>query len=363
MRGGEKCLEVLCELFPEAPLYTIIHEKGRLSPRIEAMDIRTSFVQQLPLGISHYRHFLPLLPKAIESFDLQGYDLIISTSHCVAKGAIPGPEAYHISYLHAPMRYVWDAFNTYFRTPRTTPSVRIAAEMMRPYLKRWDRESAARVHTFLCNSRNVREKIREYYQREAQVIHPPVDLEHFRPGDVKQNYYLMIGAFAPNKRVDLAIDVFNRLQLPLKIVGKGQDETYCRGLAGPTIEFLGELESGKLRPLYQQARAFVFPGEDDFGITPLEAQACGTPVLAYAAGGALETVRESTGIFFQQQTVEGLSEAVQQMEARHLEFQSEDFQENVQRFSRERYKEQMASAIVHGYEQWRRQRGAVLPAA
>lgn len=362
MRGGEKCLEVLCELFPEAPLYTLIHQRGRLSPTIEQMDIRTSFVQYMPYGISHYRHFLPILPKAIEAFKFDQYDLIISTSHCVAKSARPGPHTYHISYVHAPMRYVWDAFDTYFRTPRTSPSVRMAAELVRPYLKRWDRNTADRVHTYLCNSRNVRRKIREYYGREAQVIHPPVDVDHFQPGSEKQDFYLMIGAFAPNKRVDLAIEAFNRMELPLKIVGKGQDEEYCRGIAGPTIEFLGELESSELLALYQQARAFVFPGEDDFGITPLEAQACGTPVLAYAAGGALETVTEQTGIFFDIQSVDALCAGIEEMEARHHEFRQEAFEQNTSRFGRERYKEQMLAAIAFGYQQWQAQQTSQLAA-
>ena len=353
MRGGEKCLEVLCELFPEADLYTLLHQKGKLSQNIESRSIRTSFVQHLPFGLKKYRHYLPLFPLAIEQFDLSAYDLIVSSSHCVAKGVRLNNSTYHISYVHTPMRYVWDQFNTYFRQPRTSWPVRIGAELMRPYLQRWDRNTAKRVDTFLCNSNNIRKKILEYYGRESQVIYPPVDLSQFKPGDTKADYYLMVGAFAPNKRVDLAVHAFNKLKLPLKISGSGQDEEYCRSIAGETIEFLGTLSNEKLLELYQQARALVFPGEDDFGITPLEAQACGTPVIAFAAGGVLETVTDQTGLFFKEQNVEALVKAVEIMERKWEVFVPEKFQEQLSRFGRGHFKEQMAHAIEFGYRQWK----------
>ena len=353
MRGGEKCLEVLCELFPEADLYTLLHQKGKLSQNIESRSIRTSFVQHLPFGLKKYRHYLPLFPLAIEQFDLSAYDLIVSSSHCVAKGVRPNKSTYHISYVHTPMRYVWDQFNTYFRQPRTSWPVRIGAELMRPYLQRWDRNTAKRVDTFLCNSNNIRKKILEYYGRESQVIYPPVDLSQFKPGDTKADYYLMVGAFAPNKRVDLAVHAFNKLKLPLKISGSGQDEEYCRSIAGETIEFLGTLSNEKLLELYQQARALVFPGEDDFGITPLEAQACGTPVIAFAAGGVLETVTDQTGLFFKEQKVDALVKAVEIMERKWEVFVPEKFQEQLSRFGRGHFKEQMAHAIEFGYRQWK----------
>ena len=353
MRGGEKCLDVLCELFPEADLYTLLHQKGKLSQNIESKSIRTSFVQHLPFGLKKYRHYLPLFPLAIEQFDLSEYDLIVSSSHCVAKGVRRNNSTYHISYVHTPMRYVWDQFNTYFRQPRTSWPVRIGAELMRPYLQRWDRNTAKRVDTFLCNSNNIRKKILEYYGRESQVIYPPVDLSLFKPGDTKADFYLMVGAFAPNKRVDLAVHAFNQLKLPLKISGSGQDEEYCRSIAGETIEFLGTLSNEKLLELYQQARALVFPGEDDFGITPLEAQACGTPVIAFAAGGVLETVTDQTGLFFKEQKVEALVKAVEIMERKWEVFVPEKFQEQLSRFGRGHFKEQMAHAIEFGYRQWK----------
>jgi len=353
MRGGEKCLEVLCELFPEADLFTLIHQKGALSDTIESMPIRTSFVQRLPFGIKKYRHYLPLFPIAIEQFDFSDYDLIVSSSHCVAKGVKHDDSVYHISYIHAPMRYVWEQFDTYFRQPRTSLPVRIGAELMRPYLRRWDRNTAKRVDTFLCNSRNIRNKILEYYGRESQVIYPPVDLSHFKPGKIKENYYLMVGAFAPNKRVDLAVEAFNRLKLPLIISGSGQDEEYCRSIAGDNIEFLGALSNEKLLELYQQARALVFPGEDDFGITPLEAQACYTPVIAFASGGAMETITEQTGVFFAEQKVDALCAAVEVMEQSWKSFAPEAFRRQMSRFGRGNYKDQMAHAVEYGYRQWK----------
>tara|TARA_B100000945_G_scaffold291497_1_gene266030 strand:+ start:5068 stop:6192 length:1125 start_codon:yes stop_codon:yes gene_type:complete len=354
MRGGEKCLEVLCELFPHADLYTLIHEKGKLSKIIESMNIRTSFIQSMPYGVKKYRHYLPLFPLAIEQFNLDGYDLIISSSHCVAKGVKHNVSSYHISYVHTPMRYVWDQFDTYFRQSRTSKMVRIGAEISRSYLQQWDRKTSKRVDTFICNSQNVRSKIRDYYNRESQVVYPPVDLSFFKPGGSKENFYLMVGAFAPNKRVDLAVKAFNHLKLPLKIAGGGQDEAYCRSIAEDNIQFHGTLSNNKLLELYQKARALVFPGEDDFGITPLEAQACNTPVIAYASGGALETVSDQTGIFFSDQNKEALCEAVMEMERSWKKFSPDTFCNQTKLFSREDYIEQMATKIQNGFMEWQK---------
>jgi glycosyltransferase involved in cell wall biosynthesis len=355
MRGGEKCLEVFCELFPQADVYTLVHQEGSLSSQLEEMPIYTSFLQYMPRGVSRYRYYLPLFPTAAEMFDLSDYDVILSSSHCVAKGVQGGENTYHISYVHAPMRYVWDSFDVYFRRRQTSRLQRYAAELMRPYLKYWDKKSSQRVHTYLCNSRNIRTKILDYYGREAQVIYPPVDVTAFEPqGPIeKQAYYLMVGAFAPNKRADLAIEAFNRLQLPLKIVGTGQDFEYCRTIAEPNIEFLGNVASEQLPALYQQARAFLFPGVDDFGITPLEAQAAGTPVIAFAAGGALETVTDATGLFFDKPSVDDLCDAVEKMEKEWSEFDPAELRRNTRRFGRERYAKQIAHAVTFGYRQWR----------
>lgn len=346
MRGGEKCLEVFCELFPQADLYTLLYQPGKLSPLIEKHPIHTSFIQKLPFSQTHYRHYLPLFPYAIEQFDLRGYDLILSSSHCVAKGVRSDSHAIHVSYVHAPMRYMWGLFDDYFAPDIVSPWTRWGALAMRPYLQRWDRASAHRVDHFLCNSQNIQKQIELIYQRSATVIHPPVDLSRYRPrSESKKDFYLAVGAFAPNKRMDLAIEAFNELGLPLKIVGTGQNEEKCRALAKGNIEFLGSVSDDVLASLYPQARAFVFPGEDDFGITPLEAQACGTPVIAYAKGGALETVTSETGIFFHHPTVEALKEAVTQIESGTILLLKEACIANAHRFGKERFRDEITSFL------------------
>lgn len=353
MRGGEKCLEVFCELFPDADLYTLFYEKGKLTPTIESMNIVTSFIQKLPQAFSRYRYYLPLFPMAIERFDLSEYDMILSSSHCVAKGVRHREETYHASYIHAPMRYMWGLFDTYFSSDKTSQIVHLAAKSVRPYLRQWDVKSSKRVHTYFSNSKNIQRQVKWIYGRNAQVIHPPVDISRFHTADHYKNWYLMVGAFAPNKRVDLAIEVFNDLKIPLKIVGSGQDETYCRSIAQSHIEFLGDVDDVILEKLYQEAKAFVFPGEDDFGITPLEAQASGTPVVAYAKGGALETVTEKTGIFFEKPTAEALTEAVLKMEKNRDKILPGQCVLQAKRFNRERYKQEMLNALEEGYQSWK----------
>ncbi len=355
MRGGEKCLEVLCELFPQADLYTLLHVRGELSETIESMNIITSPLQHFPMSAQKYRYYLPTFPKLIECFDLNDYDLIISSSHCVAKGAMHHHHPYHISYIHAPMRYMWTLYHTYFEKPSVKLPVKWMARWVRPYLQYWDLQSNDRVHDILCNSRNIQRQIQNIYHREAKVVYPPVDMQSFQPGNQRENYYLMVGAFAPNKRVDLAIQVFNQLKLPLRIVGGGQEEAYCRSIAQSNIEFLGSVDDATIAKLYQNARAFVFPGEDDFGITPLEAQASGIPVIAYAKGGALETITDKTGIFFQRQTVADLQTAVETMEKRWHEFSPTDCHGQAQKFSRETYRLEMFQSIKAGYKNWLQQ--------
>jgi glycosyltransferase involved in cell wall biosynthesis len=255
------------------------------------------------------------------------------------------------------MRYVWDAFDLYFRRQHTRVELRCGASFVRPFLQGWDRQTANRVDTFLCNSRNVQEQIRRHYARDARVVYPPVDLSRFRPGTGgKGDYYLMVGALVPNKRVDLAVNAFNRLDLPLKIAGVGWDERHCRAMAGPRVEFLGRVDDPQLVELYQKARALVFPGVDDFGITSLEAQACGTPVIAFAMGGALETVNERTGIFFHEPAPESLMEAVRGMEKNRNGFSREDLVRNAGRFGRERFKRRIQEAVERGYREWTERR-------
>jgi glycosyltransferase involved in cell wall biosynthesis len=347
-RGGEKVLEALCELFPQAEIFTLLHKKGAMAPRIEARPIHTSFVQRLPFALERHRQFLPLFPRAIETFDLKGFDLAVSSSHCVAKGARVPSGVPHVSYVHAPMRYMWDLFDDYFGPGRASFPVRTAARALRPYLQRWDRQSAQPITRIVANSQNIAAKIGRFWGRSAEVVHPPVDLERFAAAPLEGlgqgGYFLWVGALAPYKRIDLALEAFGRLGAPLWIAGSGQDDARVRSLP-KNIRFLGQVSDEELVRLYRDARALVFPGEEDFGITPLEAQACGRPVIALARGGALETVRSDTGLFFAEQTVEGLVDAVRSFDDFERRFVPAQARENALRFSRQAFLERFAEVV------------------
>jgi glycosyltransferase involved in cell wall biosynthesis len=353
MRGGERALEVLCEIFPQADLYTLVAVPERLSPALRKMHIVPSVLQNLPGGVTHYRHYLPLMPWLIRRFRLYDYDLVFSSSHAVAKGVRVTPFVPHICYLHAPMRYMWDGFADYFGPGKASLPVRIAARAIRPWLQRWDRRSAVNVHRFTVNSVNIQSQVRRIYGRNAEVIYGPVDLRRFAPaertGGTRGDGYLMVGAFAPNKRVHVAVEAFTRMGKRLRIVGSGPEEARCRAIAGPTVEFLGEVNDEQVAALYAQARGFIFPGVEDFGLTPLEAQASGAPVIALAAGGALETVTPQTGLLFtprpDQSETDALIEAVGEFERRRAEFTVDACVANAARFSRDTFK-QRVTAIV-----------------
>lgn len=339
MRGGEKVLEVLCELFPRADVYTLVHIPGKVSPAIERHPIFTSFLQKIPGVQRIYRYLLPLMPKAIEAFDLSAYDLIISTSHCVAKGAIPGPKSKHWSYCHTPMRYIWDQFEEYFGKNRSSVIARIAMHIARRPLQRWDLRSTDRVYEFIANSQNVHERIKRIYHRESRVIYPPVDYDFFslplsnKEKEMPPPFYLIVSALVPYKRIDLAIQAFNRLKKQLLIIGDGPDYQRLRDMAGPNIHFSGWADNELLRWHYAHCQALLFPGEEDFGIVPLEVMSAGRPVIAYRKGGALETVLEGkTGLFFDTQNADALLKALEKFET--LRFSPQEIQQHAQQFSR-----------------------------
>ncbi len=371
MRGGERCLEVFCELFPDAPIYTLLHVPGSVSAAIERHPIVTSPIQRLP-GIERlYRYYLPLFPAAVRTFDLTGHDLILSSSHCVAKGVRVPPGTCHISYIFTPMRYVWDQYPQYFGPGRAGPFVRTAMRLLRPALQRWDVASSASVHAFVAISQFVAERVKRIYGREAEVIPPPVDLERFAVSSRDDGYYLVVSAFAPYKRIDLAVKAFTQLRRRLKIVGGGQDERRIKALAGPGIEFLGQCSDREVREVYAGCRALVFPGEEDFGIVPLEAMACGKPVIAYGRGGVVETVvplegRSAagggegcpTGVFFHEQTVEALCAAVETFEAARHRFDPGRIRQHVERFGRAHFRRKIAAHIAACYEAFRNQSAA-----
>ncbi len=293
MRGGEKVLESFCRLFPDADILTLVHVPGSVSSTIERHRIRTSIVQHLPARARYYRYYLPIFPSAIEGFDLDDADLVVSTSHCAAKSVVPTGRAVHICYCHSPMRYAWDQFEAYFGRERIGTIPHAAARPVMAWLARWDRSTAHRVDRFVANSRFVAGRIARYYNRSASVVHPPVDVLFFTPGaEPPAPYFLVVSALVPYKRVDVAIRAALRLDVPLKIVGTGPELPRLQAIAGPRIEFLGSVDDDTLRALYRRARALVLPAEEDFGISPVESLACGRPVVALGRGGAVETVTD-----------------------------------------------------------------------
>ncbi len=348
MRGGESVLEAIAELFPKADLYTLLYVPGKISPILTTLKRHTSTLQKIPGVEKRYRFFLPFMPRMIEAFKLKGYDLIISSSHCVAKGIRKSPGSHHVSYVHAPMRYMWDRFEDYFGKGRAALPVRLAARLIRKRLQKWDVASSApeRVDTVIANSEFIAGKIREFWGRESKVIYPFVDLTRFSMPRKPGKNYLIVGAFAPYKRIDLAIRAFNELKLPLMIVGSGQDEKKLKKMAGPTIEFLGPVSNRAIEDLFSKCRAFIFPGVEDFGITVLEAMASGAPVIAYRLGGAVETITEKTGLLFEPQTTQGLIDAVLKIENREVQFREEDSRQRASQFSKERFQTEFMKVIV-----------------
>ena len=352
MRGGEKCLEVFCQLFSSADLYTLVYAPEKVSSTVRRMGVKTSFIDRLPWAKRAYRYYLPLFPTAIERFELGRYDLVLSSSHCVAKGIFPH-RALHIAYVHAPMRYVWDQHDHYFGTDSGWMS-RTGMALCRSYLQQWDVRSASRVDYFIANSKNVAAKIKNLYGRDAAVIYPPVEVEKFNLLPDLQPYYLIVSALVPYKRIDIAIEAFNGLRLPLKIVGEGPLRTRLRKLAQPNIEFLDWVNDQELATLYGHCQALIFPGEEDFGIAPLEAQASGRPVIAYGRGGALETVlalesdsaKQATGIFFSESSAESLIGAVELFQRNRERFEPATIRRHACKFSRERFKAQMSDYIA-----------------
>ena len=298
MRGGEKVLEHIAGLFPEAPIYTLFHFPGTVSESLESHPIITSFLQDYPGVRNHYRRLLPLFPAAIEDFDFTPYDLIISTSHCVAKGAQPRPGAFHLCYCHTPMRYAWDQEHAYF--PKRTGLVARLRSLALTRLRNWDVASAGRVDLYLANSSFVADRIERYYREKAEVLHPPVDTEYFQPTeDSAADFCLMVSALSPYKRVDLAIRACEKLGVELRIVGDGPERQKLDSRCGPRTKLLGRVDPATLRDLLQRARCFLQPGIEDFGISSVEALASGCPVVALGRGGVLDIVAEGQhGVLF-----------------------------------------------------------------
>ena len=311
MGGADRVLQVIHEIFPSAAVFALVHNRKAMPDSFRQMDIRTSFVQWLPFAKSCHRYYLPLYPLAVEQFDLSEFDLVISSSHCCAHGVIVPPEAFHLCYCYTPIRYAWHMYHQYQRA--LNPIARLVAAPLMNWIRQWDYASAQRVDRFVAISNAVRHRIRTYYRRSADVLFPPVDVDFFRPaphGEIG-DYFFIMSRHVPYKKVDLAIKAFNALRLPLVVAGAGPETHRLARMAGPTIRFLGRISNDEARHYMARCRAFIFPQEEDFGLTAVEAQACGRPVIAYARGGALDTVVGGvTGSLFFAQSAEALADAV-----------------------------------------------------
>lgn len=313
--GAERVLEVFHDLYPEAPIYTSIYEPTAMPRFYRQWDIRTSFMQRLPLVKRKHQPFMPLYPLAFEGFDLGGYDLVISNASAFCRGVLSGPTTRHICYCLTPTRFVWN-FHDYAREENLGRLARLALPLALGPLRVWDRLSADRVDDFVAISAAVAERVAKYYRRQAVIIHPPVDCSSFKISPAPEDFFLIVSRLVPYKRVDLAVRAFNELGLPLLIAGDGRDRPRLERMARPNVRFLGRVSEADLRDLYARCRAFIFPGEEDFGLTPVEAQASGRPVIAYRAGGALDTVIPGqTGLFFTERQPWSLAETVRQFRA------------------------------------------------
>ncbi len=345
MRGGEKCLEALCEVYPNSRIYTLFYQRGRLSERLASLPITESWLGKIPGIYAHYRHWLPFYSAAVRSLKLgQGLDLVISTHHCAAKGIRKPEGALHVCYCFTPVRYAWGFFEEYFG--RKDPLQRSLIRFCIDRFRRWDLKSAGGVDHFIAISEHVRKRIQACYGRDAEVIYPPVDTS-FYVNDARaprEDFYLMVSALVPYKRVDLAVEAFNKMDKPLRVIGDGPERQRLEALAGPNVRFIGWRTDEELREHYCRARALIFPGEEDFGIVPVEMQACGGPVIAYRKGGAVETVTEDqTGVFFNEQTAEALIQAVSRFEKRSWDPGAAVV--NAVRFDKRRFQELFKSAV------------------
>jgi len=359
--GAEKVLEAFLEIFPDAPIYTLLYDRKIVDKFFSGKKIKTSFLQKIPFIRKHHRLFPPLMPLAVERLDLSEYDIVLSDSAAFGKGIITKPDTLHVCYCHTPIRYAWDDSHKYIREFSMKKIAKFFVPIFMNYLRLWDREAAYRVDRFICNSAFVAQRIKKYYKQESEVIHPPVDMENFGLPDNKSGVYpakggtsfLMVGRLLPYKRFDMAIEAFNKLELPLKIIGNGPEMKKLKKMANWNIEFLGEKNNQELKKYYQECRALIFPQEEDFGIVALEAMACGRPVIAYGGGGALESVLGGkTGVFFDEQMIESLIGAVKRFEG--LKFDSKEIYQHALKFNKENFKKKIKEFIDENYKQFRK---------
>jgi glycosyltransferase involved in cell wall biosynthesis len=352
--GAERVLEHLHDLYPDAPIYTSMYDSKVMPAAYRSWDIRTSFMQRFPFVTTRHQAYLMAYPIAFESFDLSEYDVVISNSSAFCKGVVTGPNTLHISYCLTPMRWVWN-YRAYVERERLGGMARALLPPLISYLRIWDAGASSRVDRYVAISRAVASRIKKYYRRDSEIIYPPVDTEWFPEPGPPGDYFMTVGRLAPYQRKDLIVDAFRELGLPVKIVGDGRDRARLEARATPNIEFLGRVDDHTLRDLYANCRGYLFPGEEDFGIAPVEAQAAGKPVIAYAAGGALDTVIDGeTGVHFSDQTPEALVAAVRRFES--LSFDPEKIRQHAARFGTDVFREQFPRFVDQAYQEWRAER-------
>ncbi len=359
--GGERIVEALAEIFPQADLFSLVADRSTLAPILQSRKLQTSFLQRVPGAKKFHRHFLFLQPLALEQFDLSDYDLVISSESGPAKGVITSSKTCHICYCHSPMRYIWDMYPEYRRSMGVL--VGTLFSLTAHYIRLWDQASASRVDYFVANSHYSASRIRKYYGRESTVIHPPVEVSAGKISAQQSEYYVAVGRLVEYKRFDLAVAACVELGRPLKIIGVGPQEKALRRMAGPTVEFLGRISDGELREILAGCRALLFPGEEDFGIVPVEAQSFGKPVIAYASGGVLETVRgifpneaeleNPTGVFFRDKSLSGLTKAILQFESMEQEFRPETIRQHSLQFDSAIFKRHISEFIASAVRDFR----------
>jgi glycosyltransferase involved in cell wall biosynthesis len=350
--GAERVLEQMLSVFPESALYSLIEclpddQRAFLGGR----DVTTSFIQRLPFARRFYRHYLPLAPMAIEQFDLTDHDVVVSSSYAVAKGVLTRSDQLHISYVHSPIRYAWDLYHDYMKRGRLSGLRGMVARVVLHYLRMYDVTTAPRVDVFVANSQHVARRIWKTYRRPAQVVYPPVDIERFTRRDEKEDYYLTMSRLVPYKRVDLIVEAFSEMpDKELVVIGDGPEHEAIKKLAGPNVTMLGYQPDDAVTYYMERARAFVFAAEEDFGIVPVEAQACGTPVIAYGRGGAQETVVPGvTGVFFSEQTVEHVKAAVHEFERIRGRLRPDNIRAQAERFSVPVFRHHFAHTVHRAY--------------
>ncbi|HLM69001.1 MAG TPA: glycosyltransferase [Longimicrobium sp.] len=339
--GGERVLYELHRMFPDAPIYTAVYDARKTLPALRAAKVVTSFIQRIPLVRRSHMAFLPLMPMAFEEFDFSAFDLVISVSTACAKGIVTRPGTLHLCYCNTPCRYIWDLYPEYTRGKLMRPFFAPVAH----WLRIWDRVSSDRVDHFISNSREIAGRVRRHYRRDSEVVYPPVDTGAIRPNGLPpEDFYLVVSRLVGYKRVDLAVEAATRLGRRLVVVGRGPEMKRLRALAGPTVELRGWAEDEEVASLYARCRGFLFPGLEDFGIAPVEAQAAGRPVVAYARGGALETVVDGvTGVFFEEQTVDSLVDGILRLEA--METDPALCRRNAERFRPEEFHRRVHAAV------------------